>query len=690
MMTDLEFIRNYFAKNLAVDSFQIWMYTEQNKQWHLIFECNVTNPVPPAFIPFQNASESRLWKQSNPTYLSFLYPEKYRIVVKMENDTFLKDEVLQNIYFMFFPFYTQEIVRTKELALEKLIDGVQDISSSLNLDELLSRILDNLAQMIPGCDTSSLWLYDSSINRLVCRAYRGWKEDIKKVQFKIGEGVIGNVFLEGKTKIYNYKDGMNAMKGLSKENSHYLWKGFHHRRIKITVNLPIKVRGETTGVVAIQQTNEESILKEWDLKLLKGLSGQIAIAIGNARLFTEVSQTNQLLMKRDNIHKKLIYISLLNMGLLAIMEELNKELEFPILFVDMVEESIYPVKDHGTLTFSFDELNKLLINQQEPYYLNGIGLEKKPFYHHPIILENVNIGFLVAEVNRPLTQLELITIEQGALVLALEMVKRQSLTELNYKKFHKFFTDLRQNNESKKLYTEGLRFGIDLNGYLAVICLEVTGSKDVKEIMLLVQRLSSKIQQQFQNYSKLVYGYNNQVTVLFSLPETWQFSKVLEQLNAIINQWGNLNNTTLAAGVGTLNKGISTIDKSYNEAKKALTFQISRNANGLIQYLDIGINRLFLNQPLEEVNSFLNEIFSPLRSKKVQNIELEKTLTTYIRLNRSANLTATQLHIHPNTLYQRLKKIEELLKISFDEPQDMLKIHLACHLLETFEKDHKK
>jgi DNA-binding PucR family transcriptional regulator len=52
--------------------------------------------------------------------------------------------------------------------------------------------------------------------------------------------------------------------------------------------------------------------------------------------------------------------------------------------------------------------------------------------------------------------------------------------------------------------------------------------------------------------------------------------------------------------------------------------------------------------------------------------------------NKSAVLTAKALDIHINTLYQRLKRIETLMNIHLDNPEDMLKIQLAYHLKETF------
>ncbi|MER2089534.1 MAG: helix-turn-helix domain-containing protein [Sporosarcina sp.] len=50
----------------------------------------------------------------------------------------------------------------------------------------------------------------------------------------------------------------------------------------------------------------------------------------------------------------------------------------------------------------------------------------------------------------------------------------------------------------------------------------------------------------------------------------------------------------------------------------------------------------------------------------------------------SATKTAEKLHIHINTLYQRIRKIEHLLQLDLNDNEDSLKIHLACHLRSTY------
>ncbi|WP_410715783.1 helix-turn-helix domain-containing protein [Brevibacillus sp. SIMBA_040] len=39
---------------------------------------------------------------------------------------------------------------------------------------------------------------------------------------------------------------------------------------------------------------------------------------------------------------------------------------------------------------------------------------------------------------------------------------------------------------------------------------------------------------------------------------------------------------------------------------------------------------------------------------------------------------------NPNTLYHRLRKIEEILDMDLDDPDDWLKLYLACHLSRTY------
>jgi sugar diacid utilization regulator len=155
---------------------------------------------------------------------------------------------------------------------------------------------------------------------------------------------------------------------------------------------------------------------------------------------------------------------------------------------------------------------------------------------------------------------------------------------------------------------------------------------------------------------------------------------VKKRLALIHTNWNNVHEESLKIGMGTCYPSMENIAKSYSEADKALSFLISRQLKNIVNYQDIGINHLFIHQPIDDLNSFVNEIFNPLQSDKDGTFDLEQTLIAYMENDRQATQTAKILHIHVNTLYQRLKRIEEKLQISFSNPEDILKVQLACYL----------
>jgi sugar diacid utilization regulator len=184
--------------------------------------------------------------------------------------------------------------------------------------------------------------------------------------------------------------------------------------------------------------------------------------------------------------------------------------------------------------------------------------------------------------------------------------------------------------------------------------------------------------------NRLVYGLHNQVTLLITIPEVSAIHKISSVLETILREWNLMGTYSLRAGVGRPYKQIENIAKSYNEAQKTLAFLSSKNQPGLMRYEEIGVNRLFLSQPASEIEQFVTEVFAPLISATDKTSQLEKTLLMYMSFNKSAVLTAKALDIHINTLYQRLKRIETLMNIHLENPEEMLKIQLAYHLKETF------
>jgi sugar diacid utilization regulator/putative methionine-R-sulfoxide reductase with GAF domain len=675
-------MRTFLSNKLSLKDYQIWSYSPFDYKWVQVNHQNVhSNPLPDTSI------ENHTFPLDHQNYYLLDFPENYKVAISFrDSKPLLTKEEMEFLYYLLYPVYSELATKSKEVKLKKLIDGVQNITSTLDLDELLTTMLQTVATVIPGADVSSLWMYSHSIDRLVCRAYIGWNKDIEQVQYKVGESVCGKTYEDGKTRYYiSSLHVKESMKGISEKNLQFLNAAFPYPKIHASVIVPISFRNEILGVLSIHRGKRVPHIAKWDLQILKGLSAQIAIAIENARLFTEVYRKNQVLVKQNEVHSTLTQLSIQNKGIETITQELNQMLGLPVMFVDLNENKFYKTSKLNSSILSMDEISKICADKHDSIYVDVIDTEMKSLFIYPILVNRVCYASIVVLVPRQLTQMENIIVERGGSVLALELAKRQLLTEVHNKKIHDFYSDLLKNENPNLLYQQGLEYGIDLKNNLFTIKVELSNHNELGTIQTPVHRFVSRMNYHFREEEKIIFGNNNKVSILFSVKHLSERSIVIKKLNTILTEWEQNDGKKLYAGIGMMYKGIDSIKKTDADATKALTYRSSQKRTGSIEFSEIGINRLFLNLSNEEVEEFLQEIFAPLATPGVRNSDLEQTLLSFIKFNRNAAKTAEDLHIHINTLYQRIKKIEDTLGISLEKPEDLLKMQLAYHLRETFE-----
>lgn len=678
-MKNLLMIRSFLSERLSLNDFQLWLYSPFEHEWRLVELQH--HPLPNPSI------EKSTFPSDYQNYYLFDFPENYKVAINFKNQKpILEKEDMDLLYYLLYPVYSDLSTKRKEIKLNKLIEGVQNITSTLDLDDLLQNMLDNVAAVIPEADVSSLWLYSPSIDRIICRAYRGWNKTIEKVRFKIGESTCGQTFLDGKPRIFATSLHVKeSLKGTSIENIHFLKSAFPYPKVFAYVTVPVSFRNEVMGVLSIQIGKRVPHIAKWDLQILKGLSAQIAIAIENARLFSEINRKNHVLVKQNEVHSTLTQLSIQNKGIETITIELNRMLRLPVTFVDFYENKYYQTNELKPPILSMDEISKICSDKNESMYVDVIDNDKNSIFIYPILVNHISYACIVVHVPRQLTQMEQVIVERGGSVLALELAKRQLINEVHNKKFHDFYNDLLKQENLDLLYLEGLEHGILLKNYLFIIKVELPNHNDLQTLNTTVHRFVARMNNRFQEEEKIIFGNHNKVTILFSVHHPSNRERIIKKLDSLLSEWELNDGQKLYAGIGMMYKGIESIKKMDMEANKALTYLTSRKHSGCIQFSDIGINRLFLNLSNEEVDEFLQEIFAPLASKGLRNSELEQTLLSYIKWNRNAAKAAEDLHIHINTLYQRIRKIEDTLEISLEKPEDLLKIQLAYHLRETLE-----
>jgi phosphoserine phosphatase RsbU/P len=180
--------------------------------------------------------------------------------------------------------------------LIKLQKAAQNISSTLDLDELINRVVHEAANSF-GCIETSVWLHDETTNEMVLASVCGCTVHSKGKRLKVGEqGMIGYVAATGMTR---YAPDVH-------KDAHYI---ACEAGTCSELDIPLKVGGKVIGVFSAVH-HEYDGFPEDQRRLLEALCGHIALAVQNARAFRFERQERER-MQRDAREARSIQESLL-------------------------------------------------------------------------------------------------------------------------------------------------------------------------------------------------------------------------------------------------------------------------------------------------------------------------------------------------------------------------------------------
>ncbi len=137
------------------------------------------------------------------------------------------------------------------------------------------------------------------------------------------------------------------------------------------------------------------------------------------------------------------------------------------------------------------------------------------------------------------------------------------------------------------------------------------------------------------------------------------------------------------AGIGNPCPGAAGIARSYVEARHALAAGSRMGKAGTVAaYADLGIHRLLLRVPnVSDLWAFAEEVLGALsEDERSTGINYLQTLSVYFEENGSPRRAAERLHLHPNTVTYRLRRIEELTGMSLSVHRDRLMAEIAAEI----------
>ncbi|MCA9902039.1 MAG: GAF domain-containing protein [Ardenticatenaceae bacterium] len=179
-----------------------------------------------------------------------------------------------------------QLIERHEARLAALYEVSSQLGKSLDLGEVLNQVMDSIIQLT-GAERGFLMLYDAEKGSLQTRAARNFdQETIEADAINISHTVIERAI----------ETGEGILSSNAQEDDRFSGResvvGYQLRSIMCA---PLRVRSQTLGAVYVDNRLFSGVFEKDDLGLLVTFANQAAIAIENARLFT---QTDQALARR--------------------------------------------------------------------------------------------------------------------------------------------------------------------------------------------------------------------------------------------------------------------------------------------------------------------------------------------------------------------------------------------------------
>lgn len=273
------------------------------------------------------------------------------------------------------------------------------------------------------------------------------------------------------------------------------------------------------------------------------------------------------------------------------------------------------------------------------------------------------------------------------------LVKEKEILQAHQSYKEQFFYNLLYNNfESEEgLIVQGKRWGWDFTKPTQLMVMTLNPINDTSkydiDVDVVLKEIRTIVTRNFlQAITTQIQG--NIVIIVFTSYDNSpkerkkQMISLANQIHKDIQQAHQ--NVLCEIGLGRHYPSNMELFRSFYEAKIALELgKYEPTQHAVWHFEDIGIARLLSNVHNDILQNYFNEKLGELLllDEEQDDFYIE-TLESFYLHNRDINKTAEHLFIHPNTLRKRIKKIESILNVEFDQLEDLFNIFVALKIMK--------
>jgi len=557
-------------------------------------------------------------------------------------------------------------VRLKSDTLYALI---RVVASSPNLDRVLDGVVDILTEAT-RCHACFVYLIDRE--RLHLRAASPvYRHLVGDVAFGLDEGLAGWV-------ARNRSPAFIRENALADPRMKYIPE-IDEERFESMVAVPVPARsGEAIGVVVLH--NEAP--REFDddaLSFLGHTASLVAGAIENAQLFESAGRRVQTLTRLSALSQEIAGVATREQLYLAVTAGVRELLGCRTCRLYLLDAAT------GRLELAATDP----AGEPSPWPDEGAGVlldllrrreGSSPLLAAPVAAGDENLGVLAvaAAEGRSLGEEddELLRGIGHQLAVALkkaELIERLTAENVVRDLFEALEADISDVAEARARVA-----GCDLSRRHVLVHVEAAGSHDdPRPWPAVAERAETRLR-------RLAPGAvcdtgRDSVRAVLPLCQGSVEEAVVE-LSAALRDLGGAEN--LLIGVSGPRDGVQDGSRSLGEARDAarIARALVRGGGGSLAYSELGAYRYLVRLPSGEVPDDRHDaaVARLVEYDRSRRSKLVATLEQYLR-DRRSSVTARALYIHPNTLRQRLDRIEKLSGLDLAR-EDLMSLELAVKL----------
>ncbi|MFC1436401.1 helix-turn-helix domain-containing protein [Streptacidiphilus sp. N1-3] len=572
--------------------------------------------------------------------------------------------------------------RRRENQLSALFDTAGDLAASRDLDAVLQAIV-RRARMLLGTDTAYLTLPDEAAGDTYMRVTDGSVSALfQGLRLELGEGLGGLVAQTARP--YATPDYRTDAR-------------FHHTRtidagvvdegLVGILGVPLLLGshagsgggsagdGKVIGVLFAADRSPRPFTPD-EVALLCSLAAHAAIAIDTARALEDTRAALADLAEANAVIRE-------HAAAMQRAEEAHDRLTDLVLRggeISAVAEAVSQLLGGGITVH--DPQGQLLTGPPaggEPYpdavaesRVHGRAIEHRGRWICAVLAGQELLGSLVL-TDRPLLEdADRRLFERASVVTALLLLLRRSVAETENRVRGELLTDLLNSPERDPdgLVERGRRLGVDLRRPHLLLVAQVPDQARSK--------LAGAAAQVLFGRGGISAEHGGALVLLLPGEPCLAPGAVARSVAA---QLGQLTGLTVTVGAAAPATGPAALVAAHEEALRCLRglHVLGRTGDGASS-ADLGFLGVLLGDG-HDVSGFVGQALGPLLDYDARRgTELVRTLQAYFACGGSLTRAKDELHVHVNTVVQRLDRVEALLGTDWNTPERALELQLALRL----------